>query len=129
MFNRSHYFALLFALLSPVLLSADTVVEEIIARVNNQIITRSQYQHEQEQLKTEAAQQDAAHADKIVEQGQQDVLRGLIDRQLLIEKGKELGIATPYNDAVVEIDRQINTGVITMDPSNFERLKERIGAA
>jgi len=93
MFNRSHYFALLFALLSPVLLSADTVVEEIIARVNNQIITRSQYQHEQEQLKTEAAQQDAAHADKIVEQGQKDVLRGLIDRQLLLEKGKELGIS------------------------------------
>lgn len=91
--NRSTYLVLFFALLTPVLLSADTVVEEIIARVNNQIITRSQYQHEQEQLKTEAAQQDPTHAEKMVEQGQKDVLRGLIDRQLLLEKGKELGIS------------------------------------
>jgi peptidyl-prolyl cis-trans isomerase SurA len=93
MLNRSRCFLLLCALLSPILLPADTVVEEIIARVNNQIITRTQYQHEQEQLKTEAERQDAAHADKIVEEGQKDVLRGLIDRQLLLEKGKEVGIS------------------------------------
>lgn len=38
-------------------------------------------------------------------------------------KGRELGIATPFNDAVVEIDRLINRGEISMDPSNFELLK------
>ena len=77
----------------PALFSADTVVEEIVARVNNQIISRSQYQHEEKQLRDEAQQQDAAHADEIVAQGEKDVLRGLIDRQLLLEKGKELGIS------------------------------------
>src|SRR5437899_2817028 len=35
------------ALLLPGALSADTVVEEIVARVNSQIITHSAYQHEQ----------------------------------------------------------------------------------
>src|SRR6266567_3874747 len=81
---------LVFAL--PTLVLADTVVEEIIARVNNQIITRSEYQHEQQQLKDEAQQQDPAHAQAIANQGEKDVLRGLIDRQLLLEKGKDLGI-------------------------------------
>ena len=42
-------------------------------------------------------------------------------------KGKELGIATPCNDAVVELDAQINTGEIKMEAANFERLKGRIG--
>src|SRR5215467_2208469 len=92
MHRFSAWIFLLCAILLPISLCADTVVEEIIARVNNQIITRSAYQHEQEQLKQEAEQQDPAHADQIVAGGQKDVLRGLIDRELLLEKGKELGI-------------------------------------
>jgi peptidyl-prolyl cis-trans isomerase SurA len=79
-------------LLMPRLLSADTVVEEIVARVNDQIITRSDYQREQQQLTQEAQQQDPSHAEQVVEQGKKDVLRGLIDRELLLEKGKQLGI-------------------------------------
>lgn len=80
------------AVLAPALLSADTVVEEIIARVNNQIITRSDYQREQQQLKDEAQQQDPSHAEQAVATQQKDVLRGLIDRELLLEKGKDLDI-------------------------------------
>lgn len=41
-------------------------------------------------------------------------------------KGRELGIATPCNDAVVAIDRKINRGEIKMDRANFELLKETI---
>jgi 2-dehydropantoate 2-reductase len=48
---------------------------------------------------------------------------------LVTKKGKELGIPTPYNDAVIEIDRQINKGEIKMDRSNLELLKTRIAAA
>jgi 2-dehydropantoate 2-reductase len=42
-------------------------------------------------------------------------------------KGKELGIPTPYNDAVVEIDRRINAGEIAMDLSNLDLLKQMLG--
>jgi len=42
------------------------------------------------------------------------------------KKGRELGIATPFNDAVVEIDRAINRGEIKMDRSNFDLLKQRV---
>jgi len=51
-----------------------------------------------------------------------EFISGVVSR-----KGKELGIATPCNDAVVELDAQINTGEIKMDAANFERLKRRIG--
>ena len=84
--------ALIAAILLPGFLAADTVVEEIVARVNNQIITRSDYQHEQQQVTDEAKQQDSTHADQAAANSSKDVLRGLIDRELLLEKGKDLDI-------------------------------------
>ena len=94
---------LIAALFLPGILSADTVVEEIVARVNNQIITRSNYQHEQQQLVDEAKQQDAAHADQIAAEQSKDVLRGLIDQQLLLQKGKDLDI-TADTELIKQLD-------------------------
>lgn len=73
-------------------LAATQVVEEIITRVNNQIITRSEFLRSKDQLKEEVKQQDAANADKMYGQREKDILRDLIDQQLLLEKGKDLGI-------------------------------------
>ncbi len=94
---------LIAALLLPGFLSADTVVEEIVARVNNQIITRSAYQHEEQQLVDEAKQQDPTHADQIAAQNAKDVLRGLIDRELLLAKGKDLDI-TADTELIKQLD-------------------------
>jgi peptidyl-prolyl cis-trans isomerase SurA len=91
-----------FAVLPPVL-SADAVVEEIIARINNQIVTRTEYQRSREQLKQEAQQQDPVNADKIVAERDKDVLRDLIDQQLLLEKGKDLGI-TADTEVIKRLD-------------------------
>jgi peptidyl-prolyl cis-trans isomerase SurA len=91
------------AIMLPGLLSADTVVEEIVARVNSQIITRSAYQHEQQQLTDEAKQQDPTHADQVAAQGAKDVLRGLIDRELLLQKGKDLDI-TADSELIKKLD-------------------------
>ncbi len=87
----------------PPVLFADTVVEEIIARVNNQIITRAEYLRSKDQLKQEAQQQDPANADKIVAEKDKDVLRDLIDQQLLLEKGKDLGI-TADTEVIKRLD-------------------------
>jgi len=81
------------ALLMPAALLADTVVEEIVARVNNQIITRSAYQHEKQQLKDDCQHQDQPRPDQDCQQVEKDALRGLIDRELLLNKGKELEIS------------------------------------
>jgi peptidyl-prolyl cis-trans isomerase SurA len=83
--------------------TADPVVEEIVARVNNQIITRSEYLREKDQLKQEAQQQDPASAEKIFLDREHDILRGLIDQQLLLEKAKDLGI-TADTDLVKRLD-------------------------
>jgi peptidyl-prolyl cis-trans isomerase SurA len=85
-------FAVGYALFLPSLLPADTVVEEIIARVNNEIITRSEYIRSRDQLKQEVQQQDPGNADRDFSDKQKDVLRDLIDQQLLLQKGKDLGI-------------------------------------
>jgi peptidyl-prolyl cis-trans isomerase SurA len=89
---RFPLFLLTLAVVFPLTVSADTVVEEIVARVNSQIITRSQFQHEQQQLKDECQKQDPTNPDPACQGGEKDVLRGLIDRALLLDKGKELGI-------------------------------------
>ena len=73
--------------------SADAIVEGIVARVNNQIITRGEYQRNLDDLKQEAQQQDPATAEKTVADGEKDVLRNLIDQELLLEKGKDLDIS------------------------------------
>jgi len=94
----------------PVLLNADTVVEEIIARVNNSIITKSEFSRSKDQLKEEVKQQDANNQDKAYADREKDVLRDLIDRQLLLEKGKDLGITadTELVKRLDEMRKQMN---------------------
>src|SRR5579872_1791538 len=88
----------------PVALGADQeVVEEIIARVNNQIITHSEFMHSKDELRKEAQQQDPVNADKLVAERDKDVLRDLIDQQLLLAKGKDLGI-TADTEVIKRLD-------------------------
>jgi peptidyl-prolyl cis-trans isomerase SurA len=67
-----------------------TVVENVVARVNDQIITRSEYEAAEEQMLKEAQQQNASQAQ--LDDQFHDLLRDMIDEQLLLSKGKELGI-------------------------------------
>src|SRR5207245_2093617 len=90
----------------PAALSADSVVEEIIARVNNQIITRSEYLREKEQLKQEVQQQEPGNADKAYAEREKDVLRGLMDQDLLLDKGKDLGI-TADTDMIKRLSKML----------------------
>jgi peptidyl-prolyl cis-trans isomerase SurA len=70
--------------------AAGKVVEDIVARINDQIVTQSDYDRAAEQLESEARQQ-AVPAQQL-EQKKADLLRDLIDQQLLLSKGKELGV-------------------------------------
>ena len=45
-------------------LAAGQVVEEIVTRVNNQIITRSEYIRSKDQLRDQVKQEDPNNADK-----------------------------------------------------------------
>jgi peptidyl-prolyl cis-trans isomerase SurA len=102
--KKLHFVLLLLGLAAlPAFLGADTVVEEIIARVNNSIITRSDYQRSKDQLKDEVKQQDSGNSEKLYSERERDVLRDLIDQQLLLEKGKDLGL-TADTELVKKLD-------------------------
>ncbi|MBI1739270.1 MAG: peptidylprolyl isomerase [Acidobacteriales bacterium] len=98
------------ALLFPALMPADTVVEEIIARVNNEIITRSEYARSRDQLKQEIQQQAPSNSDRAFAERQRDVLRDLIDQQLLLQKGKDMGVTgdTELIKRLDEMRKQMN---------------------
>jgi peptidyl-prolyl cis-trans isomerase SurA len=89
--------------LAPALASAQ-VVEEIVARVNSSIITRSEFLRSKDQLKDDVKTQDAANADKVFSEREKDILRDLIDQQLLLQKGKDLGI-TGDTDLIKRLDQ------------------------
>ncbi len=94
---------LIFSIFLGLTLHADTVVEEIVARVNDQIITLSEFQHSREQLKSEIQQQDPNNVEKVLADRDKDVLRDLIDQQLLLSKGKDLGI-TADTEVIKKLD-------------------------
>jgi peptidyl-prolyl cis-trans isomerase SurA len=85
-------------------LAGAQVVEEVITRVNNQIITRSEFQRSKDQLRDEVKQQDPANADKLYTEREKDVLRDLVDQQLLLDKGKDLSI-TGDTDLIKRLDQ------------------------
>jgi peptidyl-prolyl cis-trans isomerase SurA len=116
-----------YAVLLPCLSPADTVVEEIIARVNNEIVTRSEFIRSRDQLKQEIQQQDPANADRAFAERQKDVLRDLIDQQLLLQKGKDLGITgdTELIKRLDEMRKQMN--LETME--DLEKAAEAQGAS
>jgi peptidyl-prolyl cis-trans isomerase SurA len=108
------------ALIFPVFVHAGgTIVEEIIARVNNDVITLSDYQKAEGALQKEA-QQDCqgctdAKINEMVEEGRKNLLRDLIDHSLLVERAKDLDIEAE-TDLVKQLDqiRQQN-GLPSMD--------------
>src|ERR1700722_2583717 len=83
------------------------VVEEIIARVNNDIITQSDYQHADMQLKDEIAH-DCQNClpDKLAAEykdQQKDLLRSLIDQSLMVQRAKDMGISVE-SDLIKRLD-------------------------
>lgn len=76
--------------------SKSTVVEEVIARVNNDVITRSDLEHARSEMQQEA-QQDCPKCtpEEIREKTsaeEKNVLRDLIDNSLLVQRGKDMGV-------------------------------------
>ena len=66
------------------------VVEDVVVRVNDQIISRSDVERAQQQLAQEMQQSNASPTE--VAERQKNLLRDMIDQQLLISRGKETGV-------------------------------------
>src|SRR6266481_1474090 len=73
-------------------------VEEIIARVNNEIITRSEYdkarQAAEEEAKFECQNRcTPEQLQAAVEEAQKNTLRTLVDQSLLVQRAKDMGVS------------------------------------
>jgi peptidyl-prolyl cis-trans isomerase SurA len=74
-------------------LHAAHVVERIIARVNNEIITQRQYAREKAKLREQLAQDySGPELDAKFKEESKNLLRDLIDQALMVQKAKDLDI-------------------------------------
>ena len=90
--------------LMAVALRADNIVDEIIARVDDQIITRSDMEKAKQTSQEELKQRFPSDWQAKWDAAQKDTLRDLIDQQLLLERGKDLGI-TGETDVVKRLNQ------------------------
>jgi peptidyl-prolyl cis-trans isomerase SurA len=85
------------------------VVEEIVARVNNEVITRSELQHSiataEDDAKSDCANRCTPEQLKnLTEDRQKNALRELIDQSLLVQRGKDMGVSVEP-DVIKQLDQ------------------------
>jgi peptidyl-prolyl cis-trans isomerase SurA len=87
--------------------SKGMVVEEIVARVNNDAITLSDLQKADQQLHEEIVHDCAGcspdKVDEVYKEKQKDLLRDLVDQALLTERAKDMGISVE-TDVIKRLD-------------------------
>lgn len=105
---------------------AGTIVDEIIARVDNSIITRADFEKAKQADINELQQAFPGNWQAKWQEREKDVLRGLVDRELLLEKGKELGI-TGETEVVKRLNQmRIQMGLKSMDDLEEEAKKQGV---
>jgi peptidyl-prolyl cis-trans isomerase SurA len=86
---------------TPPISPGGTVVEDVVVHVNDLIISRSDVERAQQSLAEENQRTNASPADAA--ERQKNLLRDMIDKQLLLSRGKELGV-----NADAEVVRQLD---------------------
>lgn len=105
---------------------ADNIVDEIVARVNDQIITRSEFERAKQSRVQELKQQFPSDWQTRWTNMEKDVLREMVDEQLLLEKGKELGI-TGETETVKQLNKmRQEMGLASMQDLEDEAKKQGV---
>ncbi len=87
-------------LLSASSLLASTIFEEIICRVNNDIITSSEYQEAKNLLQIQAQRQEKLSGEKLAQalkEREKHLLKDMIEERLLVQKALDLGMTADTN--------------------------------
>jgi peptidyl-prolyl cis-trans isomerase SurA len=112
------------------------IVERIIARVNNEIITQRAYEQEQEKLREQLAQQySGAELEAQIKEQSKNLLRDLIDQSLMVQKAKDddINVETDVVKQLDDIRKKNNLATledletaIEKDGINYEDYKDQI---
>ncbi|MEJ7608623.1 MAG: peptidylprolyl isomerase [Bryobacteraceae bacterium] len=104
------------------------VVEEIVAKVNGDIITRSEIERNRRMIEAELKQRGVTGPalDTGIVEREKDVLRERIDQLLLVQKGKELSINVDPDVSKYIAELQLQSKVA--DPEKFQAfVREQTG--
>ncbi|HJT87919.1 MAG TPA: SurA N-terminal domain-containing protein, partial [Bryobacteraceae bacterium] len=119
MFRR---FLVLIAATVPIAGAANvTVVEEIIAKVNGDIITRSEIEHNRELLQEQFRQQglNGTQLADAVRQASKNALRDQIDQLLLVQRAKDLNLSVDGDVTRRMAELQVDSKI--PDPDKFHQ--------
>ncbi|HEX4748886.1 MAG TPA: peptidylprolyl isomerase [Bryobacteraceae bacterium] len=108
--------------------NAVVVIDQVIVKVNGDIVSQDELQRLGRELAAELKQQGASGAtlDRAYQDHSKDVLRNRIDELLLIQKGKELNINVDSDVTKYLADLQRRSGIT--DPDKFhEWIREQSG--
>jgi len=104
------------------------VVEEIVAKVNNEILTRGELERERKQAEARFRTQGLSgeRLGDAMREFEKGLLRDRIDNLLLVQKGKELNINVDTEVSKYLADMQLRTKV--GDPEKFQQMiREQLG--
>ena len=106
--------------------SEGKVVEEIVARVNNEVITRSEFEHSKVTAEEDAKSdcQNRCTPEQLIaltEDRQKNALRDLIDQSLLVQRAKDMGISVEP-----EVIKQLDQIRIENKLPSMEALEEAV---
>lgn len=102
------------------------VIERVIARVNNEIVTQRQFEREREKLRRDLTRDYVGEdLETRVRDGSKDLLRDLIDRALMVQKAKDLDI-TVETDVVKRLD-EIRKNVNAASLEDLQKEAEKNG--
>ncbi len=110
-----------------------TILEEIIAKVNGDIVTRSELERSRHAMEAELRQRGAKgpEAEAVLKEKEKDILRDKIDSLLLIQKAKELSINVDpeVSKQLADIQKDAaKTDIGLADPDKFQvYVKENTG--
>jgi peptidyl-prolyl cis-trans isomerase SurA len=102
------------------------VVEEIVARVNNEVITRSEFEHSKVTAEEDAKNdcQNRCTPEQLkarIEDLQKNALRDLIDQSLLVQRAKDMGVSVEP-----EVIKQLDQIRIENKLPSMEALEEAV---
>ncbi len=101
--------------------SGPIVIEEIVAKVNNEIVTRGELDKYRRQIEAEIAhrQMPADRARELKKTMETDLLRDRIDQLLLVQKAKEMDLKVDQDVSKQLAQLQLKSGI--SDPDKFQQ--------
>lgn len=106
-----------------------SVIEEIVAKVNGDIVTRGEIERSRRQIETELRSQQnltGVRLQTAVQERDKDILRERIDQLLLVQKGKEMNVnvESELSRYMADLQRKFQIG----DPDKFQAfVREQTG--